>query len=92
MEAYIDPHITLGEHPPQHLLNTRQVLKEQITHQKAFIEAKTAYAKSLPPPYEVIDKATQTAIDQRALTCRRESFLARILKYAVSKVKCNTLL
>ena len=91
VEAYIDPHITLGEHPPQHLLNTRQVLIDCISHQKAFIEAKTAYAKSLPPPYEVIDKATQTAIDQRALTCRRESFLARILNPLTYHLECKEL-
>ena len=76
-EAHIAPHITLGEPPPQDLLNTKQRLIACISHQEAFIEAKAAYAKLLPPPYEVIDEATQTAIDQLASTCRQESLLAR---------------
>ena len=77
MEAHIAPHITLGEPPPHRLLGAKQCLIDGISHQKAFIEAKAAYAKLLPPPYEVIDEATQTAIDQLASTCRQESLLAR---------------
>ena len=77
VEAHIAPHITLGEPPPQDLLDTKQRLIACISHQEAFIEAKAAYAKLLPPPYEVIDEATQTAIDPLALTCRQESLLAR---------------